>query len=253
MSLATFLADLGTARSRFVALLQAKDIAVSNSATIIECLAALDTYLNNANPDPEPEPEPEPDPEREATTRLVLVAPEEIELYAGTTSAQLGSHYWTDSDTLSVRVLRGQTVLSTSCTGYNGMVYEYNTLSHLCAGYRVLVDVGDKPSGIESAELTIQWLRGETVVKTETRTFDWKHTPRYFTRPSGSGNYSLKINGSAVEAQVYYNDRWIDFPNGVLTSQYAGCMVRTKNEFSLEAIACWSNEGEDGDSFWYLV
>ena len=128
MSLATLLADLGSARSRFVSLLQAKDIAVSNSATIIECLAALDDYWNNANPDPEPE--------REATTRLVLVAPEELELYAGTTAAQLGSHYWTDSDTLSVRVLRGQTVLSTSCTGYNGMVYEYNALSHLCAGYR---------------------------------------------------------------------------------------------------------------------
>jgi len=254
MSLATFLADLGTARSRFVSLLVAKDIAVSNSATIIECLAALDDFWNNASPEPEPEPEPEPDEtERPATTQLVLIAPEELNLYAGTTAAEMGSHYWSDSDVLSVKVLRGSTVLTTSCTGYNGMNFEYNSLSHLCAGYRVLCNVGNKPSGIDSVDLTIQWLRGDDIVKTETRNYDWKHTPQYFTRPSGNGNYSLKINGSAAEAEVYYGSRWIDFPNGTLSSVYAGCPVRTKTTTALDAIACWSNEGADGDNFWYLT
>ena len=91
------------------------------------------------------------------------------------------------------------------------------------------------------------------MVKTETVRFDWKHTPQYFKRPAGEGNFSLKIGGSAVSAEVYYGGEWIDFPSGVLTAQYAGCSVRTKTATAQDAIACWSNEGADGDPFWYLT
>lgn len=84
----------------------------------------------------------------------------------------------------------------------------------MCAGNRVLVDVGTKPSGIDSATLTIQWRRGETVVKTESRTYDWLHHPQYFTRPSGDGNWTLKINGSAATAQVWSGGAWTAFPSG---------------------------------------
>ena len=190
---------------------------------------------------------------RPATTKLTLTAPDDLGLYATGNSGNASSHYWSDDDVLTVKVLRGSTVLTTSCTGYNGVEFETNSLSHLCAGNRVMVDVGNKPEGLAETELTIQWLRGSTVVKTETRTFDWKHTPQYFTRPAGEGNYSLKIGGSAVSAEVYYGGEWIDFPSGVLTAQYAGCSVRTKTETALDAIACWSNEGADGDNFWYLT
>lgn len=191
---------------------------------------------------------------RPATTKLTLTAPDDLGLYAnGYAGINTDSHYWSDDDVLTVKVLRGNTVLTTSCTGYNGVDFETNSLSHLCAGNRVLVDVGSKPEGLAETELTIQWLRGETVVKTETRTFDWKHTPQYFTRPAGEGNYSLKIGGSAVSAEVYYGGEWIDFPSGVLTAQYAGHEVRTKTATALDAIACWSNEGADGDNFWYLT
>ncbi len=243
MSLSTFLTDLDAARIRFRQLLAGRRITVGNGATIIDCLDALASYWNVA-------PNPSAETERAATTRLTLTAPEDLDLYAGESAA---AHYWSDDDVLSVKVLRGSTVLTAACTGYNGVDFEYNTLSHLCAGERVMCNVGSKPSGVESAELTIQWLRGETVVKTETRTFDWKHTPQYFTRPAGEGNYSLKIGGSAVDAEVYYGGEWIDFPNGVLTAQYAGHAVRTKTATALDAVACWSNEGADGDNFWYLT
>ena len=187
---------------------------------------------------------------RPATTKLTLTAPDDPDLYAGEDADE---HFWSDDDVLTVKVLRGSTVLTTRCTGYNGVEFEEDSLSHLCAGNRVLVDVGSQPQTVASANLTIQWLRGSTVVKTEYRLFDWKHTPQYFTRPAGTGNYSLKIGGSAVSAEVYYGGEWIDFPSGVLSATYAGCSVRTKTAPAQDAIACWSDEGVDGDPFWYLI
>ena len=184
------------------------------------------------------------------TTKLTLTAPEDLDLYAGEDAS---SHYWSDDDVLTVKVLLGSSVLTTSCTGFNGANFEMNSLSHLCAGNRVLVDVGSQPQTVASAMLTIQWLRGSTVKKTEQRLFNWTHTPQYFTRPSGEGNYSLKIGGSAVAAEVYYGGSWIDFPSGVLSSTYAGCSVRAKTAPAQDAIACWSDDGVDGDPFWYLT
>jgi len=148
-------------------------------------------------------------------------------------------------------VLDGATALPTHCKGFNGVDFETDALSHLCAGYRVLCDVGHPIA--DGTTLTIQWLRGETVVKTETRTFALDPEPRYFVRPTGEGDFSLKIGGTAVEAEVFYNDEWIDFPDGVLSSTYAGCPVRTKTAVAQDAIACWSDEGVDGDPFWYLT
>lgn len=248
MSLNTFLTDLEAARSRFAGLLAGKGITLASGATIIDCLDALADYWNVAPSSGQI------DANRTPTTNLVLTAPEDLYLYyGGQNDSNLASHYWDDPDVLTLKVLRGNSVLTTSCTGYNGVGFEFDSLSHLCAGYRVLCDVGEKPSGVESAELTIQWLHGSTVVKAQTRTFDWKHTPQYFSRPAGEGNYSLKIGGSAVAAEVYSGGQWIDFPNGVLTAQYAGHAVRTKVQQPFDAIACWSNEGADGDPFWYLV
>ena len=251
MSLNTFLTDLEAARSRFVGLIRGKGIPLPSDATVIDCLDAIESYWTTSSSGGS---QSNPSSGGSPTTRLILTAPEDLYLYyGGQNSSGLSSHYWSDDDFLTIQVLRGSTVLTTRCTGYNGIDFETNRLSHLCAGFRVLCDVGSKPEGIESAELTIQWLHGETVVKTETRTFDWTHVPQYFTRPAGEGNYSLKIGGSTVAAEVYSGGSWIDFPSGVLSSSYAGCSVRAKSAPSLDAIACWSNEGENGDNFWYLV
>jgi|GEM_PF-5640674 len=187
-----------------------------------------------------------------AAEYLTLDAPEELYLYNGeTANDDPDAHEWTDDDVLSVRVLDGATALPTHCKGFSGVDFETDALSHLCAGYRVLCDVGCFIT--DGTVLTIQWLRGSTVVKTETRTFALDPEPRYFTRPAGEGNYSLKIGGTTVEAEVYYNDEWIDFPGGVLSSTYAGCPVRTKAAVAQDAIACWSDDGVDGDPFWYLI
>ncbi len=228
MSISTFLTDLGAVRSRFAGMLARKGIPLINGTSIAGCLDAIDAF---------------------STTKLVLSAPNDLNLYAGESA---DSHYWSDEDVLSLKVMCGQTVLTTHCTGYNGVNFETDSLSYLCAGERVLADVGSRPAGIFSAMLTIQWLRGETVVKTESRPFDWTHVPQYFTRPAGEGNFSLKIGGSTVAAEVFSSGAWIDFPSGVLTSAYAGHSIRTKSATSLDAVACWSDEGIDGDPFWYL-
>ena len=147
----------------------------------------------------------------------------------------------------------GDTLLTNSCTGYDGTAFVYGKLNYMCAGNRVLVDVGAKPTGLDSAQLTIKWRRGETVVKTESRTYDWLHHPQYFTRPSGTGNWTLKINGSAATAQVWSGGAWTAFPSGGLGPDYAGHAVRVTPDPALDAIACWSNDGADGDPFWYLI
>ena len=184
------------------------------------------------------------------TTSLTLIAPDDLSLYAG---GSPDGHYWSDDDELSVAVYNGDTLLTNSCTGYDGTAFVYGKLNYMCAGNRVLVDVGTKPSGIDSATLTIQWRRGETVVKTESRTYDWLHHPQYFTRPSGDGNWTLKINGSAATAQVWSGGAWTAFPSGGLGPDYAGHAVRVTPDPALDAIACWSNDGADGDPFWYLT
>ena len=155
---------------------------------------------------------------------------------------------------LSVAVYNGETLLADDCTGYDGTEFVYGSLNYLCAGNRVLVELGPKPSGIDSATLTIKWLRGGTAVKTETREFDWFHTPQYFKRPAGEGNYKLKTNNvSSSAGEVYYAGSWMDFPSAGLSSLYAGCPVRLKTEPSLQTIVCWTCDGADGDPFWYLT
>ena len=256
MSLSSFLADLESARDRFRTLLSEQGLSVAQNATIHQCLDLLEAFWDSSS-DSGSSSGSGSSPsvgERVPTTRITLVAPDDLSLYAAPGTNDLEHYAWDDADELTVKVLMGSTVLATECTVDDGMGdFEYNSITHLSAGNRVLVDLGSKPSGVESATLTIQWLRGTAVVKTETRTFDWMHTPTYFRRPAGEGDYSLKIDGSAVNAEVFFHGEWIDFPGGVLSSAYAGCPVRTKTETPLDAVACWSNDGADGDSFWYLT
>ena len=184
------------------------------------------------------------------TTSLTLIAPDDLSLYAG---GSPDGHYWSDDDVLTLKVYNGNTLIASGGTGYNGVEFESDNFTHLCAGNRVSVDIGDQPAGVTSYDLTVKWLRGGTVVKTESRTYDWLHHPQYFTRPSGDGNWTLKINGSAATAQVWSGGAWIAFPSGGLGPDYAGHAVRVTPDPALDAIACWSNDGADGDPFWYLT
>ena len=184
------------------------------------------------------------------TTSLTLIAPDDLSLYAG---GSPDGHYWSDDDELTLKVYNGDTLIASGGTGYNGVGFEADNFTHLCAGNRVSVDIGDQPAGVTSYDLTVKWLRGGTVVKTESRTYDWLHHPQYFTRPSGDGNWTLKINGSAATAQVWSGGAWTAFPSGGLGPDYAGHAVRVTPDPALDAIACWSNDGADGDPFWYLT
>lgn len=184
------------------------------------------------------------------TTSLTLIAPDDLSLYAG---GSPDGHYWSDDDELTLKVYNGDTLIASGGTGYNGVGFEADNFTHLCAGNRISVDIGDQPAGVTSYDLTVKWLRGGTVVKTESRRYDWLHHPQYFTRPSGDGNWTLKINGSAATAQVWSGGAWIAFPSGGLGPDYAGHAVRITPDPALDAIACWSNDGADGDPFWYLI
>lgn len=230
MSLESVLNDLTAVRTRLRSVLNEKGL-TANATISLNDIAALLERLPAA------------------TSKLTLTAPDDLDLYAGENSE---GHFWSDADVLTVKVLCGSTVLTSRCTGYNGVTFETDELSHFCAGNRVVCEVGPR-TNLDCVTLTIQWLRGQTVVRTEYRPFNWTHLPQYFRRPAGSGNYSLKIGGSAVAAEVFYNGSWIDFPNGVLSSAYAGCMIRTKAAPASDAVACWSDEGVDGDPFWYLT
>lgn len=245
MSLADTKNKLSACRDRFVQVLTAQMIPVRAGATLHQCIDALAAYWADADPGG--------DETGDVTTWLTLIAPSDPALYAGLSEgASTAGHAWSDDDVLSVKIWNGSTLVTSSCTGYNGADFEANSLSHLCAGNRVACNVGTF-SG--SVNLTIDWQRKGNTVKTETRTFAGTHVPQYFTRPSGNGNYILKLNGSTAAAEVYYHSQWMDFPSGGLPATYAGCPVRLKTDPrpSLNALACWSSDGADGDPFWYFT
>lgn len=244
MSLAETQTRLASCRDRFVQVLTAQMIPVSPGATLHQCIDALSAYWAAADPGGDT---------GGSTVWLTLTAPDDPALYAGMSAGEsTAGHAWSDDDVLHVEIWNGSARVCNSCTGYNGMDFEANSLSHLCAGNRVACNVGTF-SG--SVNLTVKWLRGSSPVKTETRSFSGTHQPQYFTRPEGAGSFVLKLNGSAAAAEVYSHAQWIDFPAGGLPAAYAGCPVRLKNDPrpSMNAIVCWSNDGADGDPFWYFT
>ena len=95
------------------------------------------------------------------TTSLTLIAPDDLSLYAG---GSPDGHYWSDDDVLTLKVYNGDTLIASGGTGYNGVGFEADNFTHLCAGNRVSVDIGDQPAGVTSYDLTVKWLRGGTVV-----------------------------------------------------------------------------------------
>lgn len=182
-----------------------------------------------------------PEEERSATTCLTLIAPKDLSLYG------------TDQDNVenNLRVsISGDGIQTYQCRGFDGLDFVYDILTPMCAGNRVLVDLGE---GSGSKLLTIQWSNKWTGVLTETRTFDYFHTPQYFKRPSGAGAYNLKINGNIVALEVCYNGVWMEAPAEGLTEEYASCYIRTKSDYGINAIAKWTCNGLDSDPFWYLT
>ena len=109
-------------------------------------------------------------------------------------------------------------------------------------------------AGTEKGTLTIQWIHQSSakIMLTETIEYDGFKTPVYFRCPSGS-NLQLKINGTAVALEVQTQGVWLDAPASGLSSTYAGCPVRTKNNAGDGGIACWTDNGYDSDYFWYLT
>ena len=109
-------------------------------------------------------------------------------------------------------------------------------------------------AGTEDGNLTVKWIHQGTgqIMLTEGYSFDGFKTPVYFRCPSGR-NLQLKINGNIVPLEVQTQGVWLDAPQGGLSSTYAGCPVRTKNNAGDGEIACWTDNGYDSDYFWYLT
>lgn len=87
----------------------------------------------------------------------------------------------------------------------------------------------------------------------ETLTFDGYHTPRYFTRPSGEGTYTLYLNGEVATLQVYHSGQWLEAPAEGLSVTYAGDYIRTVPS-DQTGTAYWSaGDGLNSDEFYYLT
>jgi len=188
-------------------------------------------------------------PENVASSRLTLICPDEAYFAGNPASFDPETWAWSDDDALSVEVYSDDTPVSTSVTAHDGVEIVQQPFFFPVAGTRIGVGI----EGGVTGSLVVKYLRGETVVKTETVSFTGYHVPQYFKRPAGLGAWQLKINGSAVSAEYWDGSAWQDFPAGGLTAAYAGFYVRAKTEPEFPAVACWSNNGADGDPFLYLT
>ena len=188
-------------------------------------------------------------PENVPSSRLTLICPGE-EYFAGNpASFDPETWAWSDDDALSVEVYSGDTPVTTSVTAHDGVEIVQQPFFFPVAGTRIGVGI----EGGVTGSLTVKYLRGETVVKTETVSFTGYHVPQYFKRPAGIGAWQLKIGGSVVAAEYWDGSDWQDFPAGGLTNAKAGFYIRAKQEPEFPAVACWSNNGADGDPFLYLT
>ena len=187
-------------RERLAGIIAAKTSEPVNGKTIHELLAMLSAYTFIKNSDVIPEGE------RQESTTLTLVAPSELSFYTG--GEYPDTHVWTEEDNLTIRVYRGNTLVSENCKGFDGEDFVYDSLNYLCAGNRVQIY-----AGTETGTLTVQWIHqgsGE-IMLTETVDYDGYKTPKYFRCPSGS-NLQLKINGTAVALEVQTQGVWLDAP-----------------------------------------
>lgn len=228
-------------RERLAGIIAAKTSEPVNGKTIHELLAMLSAYTFIKNSDVIPEGE------RQESTTLTLLAPTDLSLYTG--GSDPDTHVWTETDNLVIKVYRGSTLISENCKGFDGEDFVYDALNYLCAGNRVQIY-----AGTEKGILTVQWIHqgSGAIMLTEEYSFDGFKTPVYFRCPSGS-NLQLKINGNTVPLEVQTQGVWLDAPQGGLSSTYAGCPVRTKNNAGDGGIACWTDNGYDSDYFWYLT
>ena len=261
MSLATFLADLSFARDRLALDLRTKGISLPAAVTIMQCITALETYWSLGSVVPSA---PYTYPADVATDHITIFFPD-ARYFAGITYGggfDIETCVWGDDDVLTVEVLSEGVPVSTgllSQANYGDADGAYLTGEVYSFGFQTAGDrlrVGIK-SGV-TGELTVNWKRGGLVVKTETVNFTGYHIPKYFTRPEGRGAWQLKINGTVVAAEYWDGSAWQDFPAGGLTAAYAGFYIRAKSEPVVRAespscIACWSNNGADGDPFPYLT
>ena len=249
MSLATFLADLSFARDRFALDLRTKGLSLPADATIMQCITALETYWNLGSVVPAA---PYTYPADVATDHITIFFPEARYFAGNPQNFDIETYVWSDDDVLTVEVLSEGVPVSTEILidpWDSSYPWDYvGGYSFQRAGDRMSVGI----EGGVTGELTVNWKRQGTVVKTETVNFTGFHVPRYFTRPEGLGAWQLKSNGTVVAAEYWDGSAWRDFPAGGLTAAYAGFYIRTKDG-SDNFTACWSNNGADGDNFWYLT
>jgi len=188
-------------------------------------------------------------PENVPTSRLTLICPDEAYFAGNPASFDTETYVWSDEDALSVEVYSNDTLVSTGVTAHDGVEIVSQPFFFPVAGTRIGVGI----EGGVTGPLVVKYLRGETVVKTETVSFTGYHVPQYFKRPAGIGAWQLKIGGSVVAAEYWDGSDWQDFPSGGLTAANAGFYIRAKQEPVFPAVACWSNNGSDGDPFLYLT
>ena len=215
---------------------------------MIDCIAALEDYWNLSSGGTHVSEGPTY-PADVPSARLTLTCPSEAYFAGNPAGFNAEDYVWSDEDTLTVEVYSGGTLVSTDVVAFDGVSIVGQPLFCQCAGSRIGVGL----EGGVTGTLDVVFKRNGIAVKTETVGFTGFHVPQYFTRPAGIGAWQLKIDGSVAEAEYWDGSVWQDFPAGGLTAAFAGTPVRVKSEPVFPALACWSNNGSDGDPFLYLT
>lgn len=243
MAISDILTTLTARRDRFRELLAVKSVEVAADASLLQCLDALAEYFGVL-----PGVSDEFYGERQATDSVTLEVPSDLSVFgiADAEHVELAKvspiycYVWGVAEGSEEKVLL-------SATG--------QAFTALDAGKRFSVQLNDDTF---RGMLHVYWSSNskaatEEGLWLETLTFDGYHTPRYFTRPSGEGTYTLYLNGEVATLQVYHSGQWLAAPTEGLSGTYAGDYIRTVPS-EQTGTAYWSaGDGLNSDEFYYLT
>lgn len=190
-------------------------------------------------------------PEGIPSNHVTLSLPTQFYFMEDPEGDQSGEEYiWSEKDYLTVEVYQGSDLVSYNAVSYDGVHLVEDNFHYQCATQRVRVTLDALTS---PGELKVLYKRQGVTQLEETVNFTGYHVPRYFRRNYGEGNWLLKINGEIVEAEFWNGTEWEDFPTAGLGNLAAEKYIRPKVEPEFPAIACWSNNGTDGEPFLYTT
>lgn len=245
MAISDVLTTLTARRDRFRELLAVKSVEVAADASLLQCLDALAAYFGVVVGDPE-DPEDLYPRERLAANFITLTVPE---IPKDTFTLEYGSIGSAELHTANSWYLY-VTCNQGSSYSYYGQYFPEDS------GNRIRVDA-------ETGEIRVYWLgvpdctyesRKDHTKESSILSFDGYHTPQYFKRPSGEGNYKLFIDGAEAQLEVYHLGKWITAPAEGLSAEYTGDYIRLIPDDLATHTAYWSSgDGVNSDEFIYMT